>query len=190
MDVSFLLVWHTYASMWLLSNRRECSRVHIWKALSRISNLLNIYNHSKLDTLGLFDFYILVFLSNELKSFTRKVFDSTCNDAWRINLTLIRTLSRLTGLSKRAAAEEGRNPVEAGGAGPAGFGSAVIDVLWAVRSAPAIHAHAGVAARRVAARATILTGVRLQAALVHIIRAILTWRNVNQKRGCLRRHGS
>lgn len=92
----------------------------------------------------------------------------------RINSTLIQTLSRLTSLSERAAAEEGCDAVDAGGAGRAWAGGTVVDVLRAVHAAPAVHAHAGVAAGRVAACATVLTGVGLQTTLVHVICAKLT----------------
>lgn len=92
----------------------------------------------------------------------------------RINLTVIQTMRSLTGLAEGAAAEERCDAVKAGGAVGAGTGGTVVDVLRAVRSAPAVHAHTGIAAGRVAASATVLTGVGLQATLVHVVRAILT----------------
>lgn len=85
-----------------------------------------------------------------------------------------RTLERLACLAEGAAAEEGGDAVEAGGAERTGSGGAVVDVLRAVGTAPAVHAHAGVAAGHVAARTAVLTGVGLQATLVHVVRAELT----------------
>lgn len=81
----------------------------------------------------------------------------------------------LTCLSLWAHAREGGHTVNAGGARRAGGEGAVIDVLAAVVSTPAIDAHAAVASVAVGTGASVLTGVGLQQALVHILRAELSF---------------
>lgn len=81
----------------------------------------------------------------------------------------------LTCLSLGAHAREGGHSVNAGGARCAGGEGAVVDVLTAVVSTPAIDAHAGVASIAVGTGASVLTGVGLQQALVHILRAELSF---------------
>lgn len=74
-----------------------------------------------------------------------------------------------------AVADEGGHSVLAGGARAAGSSGTVVDVLRAVQAAPAVDAYTVVAARDVVARATVLAGVGLQMALIHVVRAVLTW---------------
>lgn len=78
-----------------------------------------------------------------------------------------------TCLSFWAHAREGGHTVNAGGAWSAGGEGTVINVLAAVISTPAINAHTAIASLVVGAGAPILTGVGLQQALVHILRAEL-----------------
>ena len=73
-----------------------------------------------------------------------------------------------------AETDKRRNTVNACGARAAGRCSTVINVFRAVGSTPAIHAHTDVAAKQVAAGASILTRVWLQTTLVHILRTVLT----------------
>ncbi len=80
----------------------------------------------------------------------------------------------LTSLAGRAAANEGSHAVDASGAGGAGLSCAVINVFRAVRAAPAVHTYTVVAVACVAASASVLTGVGLQSAFIHIIGAKLT----------------
>lgn len=49
----------------------------------------------------------------------------------------------------------------------------VVDVLATALACPAVHTHAAVATERVEAGATILAGIRLQLALVHVLRTEL-----------------
>lgn len=81
----------------------------------------------------------------------------------------------LTCLPLWAHAREGGHAVNAGGARRAGGEGTVVDVLTAVIAAPAIHAHAAVAPVAVGAGAPVLTGIGLQQALVHILRAELSF---------------
>lgn len=80
-----------------------------------------------------------------------------------------------TCLALRAHAGEGGHAVDAGGPRRAGGEGAVVDVLAAVVAAPAVDAHAAVAPVAVGARAPVLTGVGLQQALVHVLRAELAF---------------
>lgn len=80
---------------------------------------------------------------------------------------------RHTCLSHGAETEKRRNSVDARGARAARCCGAVIDVHRAVVAAPAINAHAGVAADRVAAGPAVLASVWLQATLVHIFSTVL-----------------
>lgn len=77
-------------------------------------------------------------------------------------------------LPEGAGADEGGDSVDAGGAGGTGRGGAVVDVLGAVRAAPAVDADAVIAALHITTGAAILTCVGLQATLVHILCAELT----------------
>lgn len=79
----------------------------------------------------------------------------------------------LTCLSLWTQAGKGGHTVDAGGPRSAGSEGAVVDVLAAVISAPAVHAHAGVASIAVGAGASILARIGLQQTLVHIFRAEL-----------------
>lgn len=94
--------------------------------------------------------------------------------ATRITDTSIVSVAQQTGLPVRAEADEGGHAVDAGGARAAGGGGAVVDVLGAVGTAPAVHTDTDVAARVVTARPAVLTGVGLQAALVHVFSTVLT----------------
>lgn len=58
----------------------------------------------------------------------------------------------------------------------AGGAGAVINVFAAVVARPPVDADAVVAAVRVVTGAAVLAGVRHQLALVHIFRAVLTWK--------------
>lgn len=80
---------------------------------------------------------------------------------------------RRTCFSNGAETEERRDPVDARGAGAARRCCAVVDVHRAVVAGPAINAHAGVAADRVAAGPAVLASVWLQATLVHVFGAVL-----------------
>lgn len=90
----------------------------------------------------------------------------------------------LTSLARRAAANERSHAVDASGAGGAGLSCTVINVFRAVRAAPAVHTYTVVAVACVTARASILTGVGLQSAFIHVIGAKLTWKRkgINFKR--------
>lgn len=59
-------------------------------------------------------------------------------------------------------------PLRAGGAG------AVVDVLAAVVARPAVHTHAVKATDGVVTRSSVLTSVRRELALVHVLRTVLT----------------
>lgn len=61
-----------------------------------------------------------------------------------------------------------RGSIKANGSGT------VIDVFTAVVASPAVHTHACVAAVGVEARATVVAGVWLHQALVHILSTVLT----------------
>lgn len=80
----------------------------------------------------------------------------------------------LTRAAVGTLAVERGHAVVAGGAVEAGGAGAVVDVLTAVLSRPAVDAHARVAAVAVVARPAILAGVRHQLALVHVLGAVLT----------------
>lgn len=82
-------------------------------------------------------------------------------------------LAGLTCLSFWAHAREGGHTVNAGGARSAGGKGAVIYVLAAVVSTPAVNTDAAIAPITVGAGAPILTGIGLQQALVHILCAEL-----------------
>lgn len=82
----------------------------------------------------------------------------------------------LTSLAGRAAANEGSHTVDASGAGSAGLSCTVINVFGAVRTAPAVHTYTVVAVACVTACASVLTGVGLQSAFIHVIGAKLTWK--------------
>jgi len=91
-----------------------------------------------------------------------------------------------TCLSVGTEADERRDAVDARGARGARGRGAVVDVFGAVGSTPAVHAHAHVAAKQVAAGASVLAGVGLQTTLVHIFSAVLTCGEaggVDEKRG-------
>lgn len=75
----------------------------------------------------------------------------------------------LTCLPLRTHAGEGRHTVNAGGARGAGRKGTVVDVFTAVVSAPAIHTHATIAPIAVGAGASVLTGIGLQQALIHVL---------------------
>lgn len=80
---------------------------------------------------------------------------------------------RRTCLPHGAEAEKRCDSVDARGARAARRRGAVIDVHGAVVAAPAVNAHAGVAADRVAAGPAVLASVRLQATLVHVFSTVL-----------------
>lgn len=92
----------------------------------------------------------------------------------RIADACIIQMTQETCLSFWAHAGEGSHPVNAGGARRAGGEGAVVDVLAAVVSTPAVDTHAAVAPVAVGAGASILTGIGLQQALVYILRAELS----------------
>ena len=73
-----------------------------------------------------------------------------------------------------AETDKRRNTVNACGARAAGRCSTVINVFRAVGSTPAINTHTDVAADQVAAGASVLASVWLQATLVHIFCTVLT----------------
>lgn len=79
-----------------------------------------------------------------------------------------------TCLSVGTETDERSNTVDARGALAARSRSTVIDVFRAVGSTPAVNTHTDVAAKQVAAGASILAGVWLQTTLVHIFCAVLT----------------
>lgn len=81
---------------------------------------------------------------------------------------------RPTCLSVGAETDEGRNTVDACGAGAARCCSAVVNVFRAVGSTPAINTHTDIAADQVAAGTSILASVWLQTTLVHIFCTVLT----------------
>lgn len=80
----------------------------------------------------------------------------------------------LTCPSVRTLAEERRDAVVAGGALRTGGAGAVVDVLAAVVSRPAVHTHAVKAADGVVTRAAILTRVGGEFTLVDVFRTVLT----------------
>lgn len=82
-------------------------------------------------------------------------------------------MTQETCLSLWTQAGKGGHTVDAGGPRRAGGEGAVVDVLAAVISAPAVDAHAAVASIAVGAGASVLAGIGLQQALVHIFRAEL-----------------
>lgn len=92
----------------------------------------------------------------------------------RIADACIIQMTQETCLSFRAHAREGGHTVNARGAGSAGGEGAVIDVLTAVVSTPAIDTHAAIAPVAVGAGASVLTSVRLQQTLVYILCAELS----------------
>lgn len=87
-----------------------------------------------------------------------------------------------TCLSVRTHADEGCNTVYACGALAACSCCTVINVFRAVRSTPTIDAYTDVAARQVAAGTSVLTGVWLQPALIHVLCAVLTCEGGDLKR--------
>lgn len=99
----------------------------------------------------------------------------------RVTDTSVISMAQQTGLSMRAETDKRRHTVDTCGALAACSGSTVVNVFRAVRSAPAIDAHAHIAANKVAARSSILASVWLQATLIHILCAVLTsplWRTL------------
>lgn len=82
-------------------------------------------------------------------------------------------MTQETCLSLRTQAGKGGHSVNAGGPRSAGGKGAVIDVLAAVIPAPAVHTHTAIASVAVGAGASILAGIGLQQALIHIFRAEL-----------------
>lgn len=81
----------------------------------------------------------------------------------------------LTCLSFWAHAREGGHTVNASGARSTGGEGTVIDVLTAVIATPAINAHTAIASVAVGTGASILTGIGLQQALIHILCAELSF---------------
>jgi hypothetical protein len=79
----------------------------------------------------------------------------------------------LTCLSLWTQAREGGHTVNAGGAWSAGGKGTVIDVLTAVISTPPIHTYTAITPIAVGTGASILTGVGLQQAFIHILCAEL-----------------
>lgn len=71
-----------------------------------------------------------------------------------------------------ALTEEAADPVDAGGPVEAGRASAVVDVLAAVGSGPAVDAYAGVAAVAVGAGRPVVAGRGPHRALVHVVLAL------------------
>lgn len=88
--------------------------------------------------------------------------------------SLYRTFLRPTCLSIGAETDKRCNTVDTCGARTACCCGTVIDVLRAVRPAPAINTHTDIAPNQIAAGPSILAGVWLQAALVYIFCAVLT----------------
>lgn len=80
----------------------------------------------------------------------------------------------LTRAAVGTLAVEGGHTVVAGGALEAGGAGAVVDVLAAVLTRPAVDAHAVVVTVGVVAGPAILAGVGHELALVHVLRAVLT----------------
>lgn len=80
---------------------------------------------------------------------------------------------RPTCFSVGTQTDKRRNAVDTRGAWTARCCSAVIDVLRAVRAAPAVNTHTAVAANQIAAGPSILAGVWLQATLIHIFCTVL-----------------
>lgn len=90
-------------------------------------------------------------------------------------------MAEQTCLSVRTHADEGCNTVYACGALAACSCCTVINVFRAVRSTPTIDAYTDIAAGQVAAGTSVLTGVWLQPALIHVLCAVLTsplWRTL------------
>lgn len=77
-------------------------------------------------------------------------------------------------LSMRADTDKRCNSINACGAGAACCCCAVINVYRAVRAAPSINAHTDVTSNQVAAGASILTSVWLQAAFINVFCTVLT----------------
>lgn len=73
-----------------------------------------------------------------------------------------------------ALAEEAPDPVDAGGPVEAGRASAVVDVLAAVGSGPAVYAYAGEAAVAVGAGRPVVAGRGPHRALVDVVLALRT----------------
>lgn len=93
--------------------------------------------------------------------------------------TGIISVAEQTCLSMRADADKGCDPINARGARAASCCRTVIDVLRAVWSAPSVNAHTDVTTNQIAAGASILTGVWLQATLIYVFCTVLTcplWR--------------
>lgn len=82
-------------------------------------------------------------------------------------------MAQQTSLSDWALAEEGGHAVVAGGTVEANGYGAVIDVLAAVVSSPAVDADARMASDVVEARAPVMTGVGLHETLVDVLRTVL-----------------
>lgn len=99
----------------------------------------------------------------------------------RVTDTSIISVAEQTCLSMGAQTDKRCYTVDACGAGAARCCCTVINVFRAVGSTPAIHTHTNIAANQVAACSSILAGVWLQAALIHIFCAVLTsplWRTL------------
>lgn len=79
----------------------------------------------------------------------------------------------LTSLAHGAGAVEGGHAVMAGGPMEAHSRGAVINILTAALTRPAIDTHTAVATQRVEARAPVVASIGLQLTLVHILRAEL-----------------
>lgn len=92
----------------------------------------------------------------------------------RVALAGIKDVAQQACLARGAMADEGGHPVLTGGACAAGGRGAIVDVLRAVRTAPAVDTYAVVSALDVVACAAILAGIGLQMALIHIVCAVLT----------------
>lgn len=84
------------------------------------------------------------------------------------------SVAEQTCLSVGAETDERCNTVDTRGACAARSSCTVINVFRAVGSTPAIYTHTDVAAKQVAAGASILTRVWLQTTLVHVFCAVLT----------------
>ena len=82
----------------------------------------------------------------------------------------------------RTLAEEGGDAVVAGRSVVTSRAGAVVDVLAAVVSSPAVNADTVVAAVSVVARASVLACVGHQLTLIHVFCAVLTWQ-FRKKRG-------
>lgn len=81
----------------------------------------------------------------------------------------------------RADTDKRRDSINARGAGAACCCCTVIDVFRAVRSAPSVDTHTDVTTNQVAAGASILTSVWLQATLIHVFCAVLTCEHYKNK---------